>query len=180
MSAGERVDGFTLGFWDGSYPDEDIDAIARLQDVMNSAPRDSLDMEDMHFTPDQLRQMEQMFAASGIIRLTAYVREQATGAFAGFTEVLVRPNRPTIIDQGGTGVFPEYRGHGLGRRLKAAMLDRIAREHPEARFIRTGNADSNAPMLKINTELGFKPYSADVVWQVPVAKARAYLEGRRT
>ena len=171
----ERAAGFTLGAWDGPYPDDQLDAIAALNDVMNTAPREKLDMEDMHFTPEQIRQMEQQMAASGTQRWTLYVSEAASGRFAGFTEVVWNPNRPQVVSQGGTGVFPEFRGKGLGRWLKAAMLDRVLRERPEARFVRTGNADSNAAMLGINEALGFQPYISRCVWQLETEKARAYL-----
>jgi mycothiol synthase len=103
------------------------------------------------------------------------VRESATGNFAGYTEVFWNPNRPEIIGQGMTGVFPEYRNRGLGRWLKAAMLEKIFQERPQARVVRTGNADINAPMLKINTELGFKPYISHCTWQVESAQVAAYL-----
>lgn len=171
----ERAAGFTLGVWDGPYPEDQIEAIAALNDVMNTAPRGDLDMEDMHFTPEQIRQMEQQMAAAGTQRWTLYASEAATGRFAGFTEVWWNPNRPQIVSQGGTGVFPEFRGKGLGRWLKAAMLDRIGRERPEARFVRTGNADSNAAMLGINEALGFQPYISRCVWQLETDKALAYL-----
>jgi hypothetical protein len=42
--------------------------------------------------------------------------------------------------------------------------------------VRTGNADTNAAMLKINTELGFKPYTADALWQVEIEKVMGYLD----
>jgi GNAT superfamily N-acetyltransferase len=74
-----------------------------------------------------------------------------------------------------TGVFPQYRNKGLGRWLKAAMLERVMRERPEVKVVRTGNADSNAAMLKINHELGFKPYMASAIWQVELDKVREYL-----
>ena len=174
-----RAAGFALGVWDGPYPDDQLEAIAALNDVMNTAPRGDLDMDDMHFTPAQIRQMEQQMAASGTQRWTLYVIEGETGRFAGFTEVFWNPNRPEIVGQGATGVFPEFRGKGLGRWLKAAMLDRIRRERPEAKFVRTGNADSNAAMLGINEALGFQPYISRCVWQLETDKALAYLQSTR-
>lgn len=171
----QRAAGFMLGFWDGAYPDDQLDAIAKLTDVMNTAPRENLDMEDMHFTPDQIRQQEKTMAATGTQHWTVYAAETATGRFAGFTEVTWNPNRPEIVSQGGTGVFPEFRGLGLGRWLKAAMLARILEARPGAKFVRTGNADSNAAMLGINHALGFTPYLSRCVWQLEVGKALAYL-----
>ena len=171
----ERATGFTLGSWDGPYPEDQIEAIAALNEVMNTAPREKLDMEDMHFTPEHLRQMEQGMVAAGTQRWTLYAAEAGTGRFAGFTEVYWNPNRPLVVSQGGTGVFPEFRDRGLGRWMKAAMLDRVLRERPQAEFVRTGNADSNAAMLGINQALGFKPYLSHCIWQLDTEKALGYL-----
>ncbi len=171
----ERAAGFALSFWDGPYPEDQLGAIAALNEVMNTAPREKLDMEDMHFTPEHLRQMEQGMVAAGTQRWTLYACKGETGRFAGFTEVWWNPNRPLVVSQGGTGVFPEFRGRGLGRWMKAAMLDRVLRERPQAGFVRTGNADSNAAMLGINEALGFKPYLSHCVWQVETEKVLAYV-----
>lgn len=176
----QRTDAFELGVWMGPYPAAYLDEIAALTDVMNSAPRDQLEVEDFHMTPDQLRQQEQSLQATGTERWTVYVVERATGKFAGFSEVFWNANRPTILGQGSTGVFPAYRNRGLGRWLKAAMLAKVLRERPAVKFIRTGNADSNAAMLKINQELGFQPYRSHCVWQVETTQAAAYLNQHRT
>jgi GNAT superfamily N-acetyltransferase len=169
---------YELDFWDGPYPEAELDNVIALHRVMNTAPRGDLEMEDFNITAEQLRQGEQHMQATGRERWTAYVRHRTTGSFAGFTELVWNPNRPETVGQDGTGVFPEHRGHGLGKWLKAAMLERLLRERPSVKDVRTGNADSNAPMLKINTDLGFKPYISNAAWQVPVETVRAYLQRR--
>ena len=56
------------------------------------------------------------------------------------------------------------------------MIDKVLRERPEVALVRTGNANENAPMLKINTEMGFKPYRAATMWQVATEKVDTYLK----
>lgn len=168
---------FDLGWWEGPYPEEKLADIVALHEVMNQQPYDDLEVEDFHITGEQLRQIEANLAAQDVTRWTLYVQEKATGKLAGYTEMMFLPERPAVASQGDTGVFPEYRGKGLGRWLKAAMLARVVAERPSVHFVRTGNADSNAAMLKINRELGFQPYLSQTIWQVETAKVRAYLDG---
>ncbi|MDP9316811.1 MAG: GNAT family N-acetyltransferase [Chloroflexota bacterium] len=173
--AGERAAGFELGLWVGPYPAEHLAAVVSLHEVMNTEPRDDLDVEDFHVTPEHIRQMEQSMVASGTERWTMYARERATGAFVGFTEVFWNANRAALLFQGATAVAPSYRGRGLGRWLKAAMLEKVLQERPMVRFVRTGNADSNDPMLHINHALGYKPFMSECVWQVETAQVAHYL-----
>jgi mycothiol synthase len=112
--APERASDFILGFWSGPYPEDQLEAVARLVEVMNQAPRDRLDVEDDHFTPEKLRQVEELILAMGTERWTMYVREKTTGKLAGFTEVFWNPNRGHLVQQGDTGVFPQYRNRRWG------------------------------------------------------------------
>jgi mycothiol synthase len=173
--AQERAAGFEIGLWDGPYPESDLEAIAKLMRVMNEAPHGDLDVEDFNFTPEQIRDIEAQQLSGGRKRWTMYARERETGNFAGYTVLILDSARPEIIQQGDTGVLPGYRNKGLGRWLKAAMLEKVLAVWPAGRFVRTGNADSNAPMLHINEALGFRPYMAETVWQVPVASVKEAL-----
>ncbi len=168
-------DEFELGLWEGPYPEEELDAIVKLREVMNTEPRDNLEIEDVHWTREQLRQIEASLAEQKTERWTMYVREKKTGNLAGYTEVFWSPFEPETLYQGDTGVFPEYRGHGLGKWLKAAMLEKVLRDRPQVKRVRTGNATSNASMLKINYELGFRPYKQWTTWQVELEKVLEYL-----
>lgn len=166
---------FELGFWEGPYPEDQLPAIAELYDLTNQQPHGDLEIEAMKMTPEQLRQMEQNTFANGKQRWTFHLVDRATGKFVGYTETVWNPNRPELLYQDMTGVFPQYRNRGLGRWLKAAMLDKVLKERPQVKFVRTGNADSNVAMLKINTELGFKPYMANALWQMDLQKVLDYL-----
>jgi GNAT superfamily N-acetyltransferase len=166
---------FDLSLWQGPYPEDRLEEIVALHEVMNQQPYDDLDVEEFHITGEQLRQIEANLVAQGVERWTFYVQERASGKLAGYTEMMFLPDRPAVASQGDTGVFPEFRGKGLGRWLKAVMLEKVLAERPSVHFIRTGNADSNTAMLKINRELGFKPHLSQTIWQVETGKVRGYL-----
>lgn len=171
--------GFELLFWDGAFPDEHLLAFTTLFAVMNTVPRGNLEIEDFVFTPDLLRLMEQSWFTQGLKHWTLVVRELTTGNLVGYTDITWNPKQPQIVHQQHTGVLATHRDLGLGRWLKAAMLEKIQFEVPQARFIRTNNADMNAPMLKINVELGFKPHVAQAQWQVNTNQVRTYFERER-
>lgn len=169
---------FDVGLWEGAYPEQNLETVVRMKNVMNTAPRDDLKLEDRQWTAEQLRQIDSSLRKRGIERWTLYARHRESAEVAGYTEVFWNPKQPETLQQGDTGVFPEYRGRKLGRWLKAAMLEKVRRDRPEVRRIRTGNANSNAAMLKINVEMGFKPYKSSTVWQVELDQALEYLGDR--
>ena len=132
-------------------------------------------MDDINYTPALMQQFDDEQRLGGDQRWTLYAVHRGEGRLAGITEVYWNPNRPRILWQGFTGVMPAYRGRGLGRWLKAEMLIRILRDRPQVQVIRAGNADSNAPMLKINRALGFQRYVVWATWQVELEAVDRFL-----
>ena len=173
--AQERAGDYELVVWEGPYPETDIHTILEMKEVMNTSPRDDMDVEDVTWTVEQVRKLEAAMLQRGDERWTMVARHQESGQIAGYTEVYWNPLRPEILGQGDTAVFPQYRGLGIGRWLKAAMVEKVLRERPEVKRIRTGNAASNAPMLKINHEIGFTLYRTASVWQIELEKVKQYL-----
>jgi mycothiol synthase len=173
-----RAEGYSLVAADGAYPDDLVEQIVDLSAVMNTAPRDDLDMEDERPTVKHAREWEETNLPLGIERWYLAARRDGTGELVGWTEVGWWPTFPTTVWQWGTGVRPEHRGHAIGKWLKAVMLQRILDERPQAIDIRTTNADSNDAMLGINNALGFRKYHTHLWWQLPIDRARAYLAER--
>ena len=166
-----RAHHYRLEMIDGAFPDHLRADAATFHHIMQTAPRDGLDMADVLLEADQVGELDQALLAAGRMRWTALVRDH-TGACVGGTEVTFEPQRPTVVLQQNTGIDPAHRGFGLAKWAKAATLERIRDERPEAERVRTANALSNAPMLAINDALGFKVTSSRTEWQVHVGEVR--------
>ncbi len=173
--ARERASEYELLFIPSPMPEEHLEAFCELWQVMNTAPRDDYEEEDEVLTPEVLRDMEAKDEAKERTSLVYVARHEPSGEFAGFTMVTRHRLQPDLIWQGDTAVDPAHRNQGLGRWLKAAMALHLREHDPDVRRIDTYNAGSNAPMLSINVEMGFKPIMIETVWQGDVATLRERL-----
>ncbi|HEV2249948.1 MAG TPA: GNAT family N-acetyltransferase [Candidatus Limnocylindria bacterium] len=164
--------GYRLERIDGVVPQRLMQAYLDSSNGMNDAPKGDLKMADWKLTEEQVHDRESWFEQVGVEWWLILAIHEATGQGAGFTEVTYDPKQPWVIWQQGTAVIDPHRGHKLGLWMKAAMLDRILRERPMAKLIRTGNANTNEQMLGINTQLGFRLAWQSTLWQVPIADAK--------
>lgn len=161
-----QEDRFRLFWVDGPWPEELRPEVVSLTIVMNDAPFGDLDLNDQQFTVGALIGFEDELRSRKIDRITAVVEEVATCRLVGFTQVFINPSFPDLLQQGDTGVFPEFRGLGLGKWLKAEMVLRVMAERGEITRIRTENASANAPMLAINHAMGFTHHHTNTIWQI--------------
>jgi len=145
----------------------------QLAALLNTMPFDDLDHGEVVITAAQLRNWYERMDLLQEVHHLVLTREP-DGTISGMTDVAWAPHRPTIVEQMFTGVRPETRGRGIGKWIKALMLDRIHRRYPEVEWISTGNANSNGPMLAINHKLGFREYRAGIGYQM----SRDQLAGR--
>ncbi len=173
--AAERAGDYEVMFLSSPIEDEYLAQMVEVMEVMNTAPLEDMEEDPFHWTAEELRDIEKREAAKNRTLLTCVARHKSTGQFAGYTMVAMQGYHPKVADQWDTGVHPDHRNLGLGRWVKATMLDRIFNEYPQTEIIETENAESNEPMLNINVALGFKPSFEQVIHQGPTAAALEYL-----
>ncbi|MHA2309095.1 MAG: N-acetyltransferase family protein [Candidatus Heimdallarchaeaceae archaeon] len=161
-----------------SIPEEIIEQFSRVYtETYNQQPWGGLDDVALKFSPKYFRHRVKALTetkSQWIVFLTI----EEDGKISGLTEMIYNPNLRTLITQELTGVKQEYRGRGLGKRLKAAMLLKIKEDFPEVTTIRTENATSNAPMLSINERLGFKFFRESIEAQITLEKLNQYLSSK--
>jgi GNAT superfamily N-acetyltransferase len=100
------------------------------------------------------------------------------GTVAGLSEAGWDLRAPNIVRQQLTAVARSWRGRGVGRALKAAMLRQVQEAHPEATVIGTNNAEVNAPILSINARVGFKVAWRNLDYQVTRDALDEWANGR--
>ena len=175
--AEERASEYELLYMEAPYPDEVLQKYCDLFLIMNTAPREAFEAEDEVLTPEVWRDTEAKELAGGNALHLCVAVHKPSGDFAGYTVIKTQGLEPDQAWQWDTGVDPAHRNKGLGRWLKAAMIDKLAADYPEVDRIDTYNAGSNEPMLNINIAMGFKPILLTNAWQGDLAKARELLGG---
>jgi GNAT superfamily N-acetyltransferase len=152
--------------YDGRLPESMLDDYCpQLSSLLNTMPFEDLDHGEIVETPAMLKEWFARMDMAGEAGHWMLTREP-NGLISGITDMYYAPYRPTIVHQGFTGVRPEARGRGLGKWLKAAMAIHLHELYPDAVWFTTDNARSNAPMLAINTKMGFKTYRVGSEYQI--------------
>ncbi len=173
-----RAAGYRLEFVSGRTPPDLADRVAAVFNVMNTAPRENLDVSDTPVTAELVRQYEDAILAAGDQMWAYYAVEESSGRFVGLTNITMRRGESDRVHVGDTGVERAHRGHALGKWLKAEMTRRILVELPDVRWVITSNAGSNDAMLGINAELGFRTTAVTTTWQIPTDRLLVQLAGR--
>lgn len=176
VSGPVRAPGYRLEFVVGRTPPDLAEQVAQIHNVMNTAPREDMDVSDTLVTTDLLAEFESAAEATGRQQWAYYAVEEASGRFVGLTDIWLEPGIPDRVWVGDTGVEPAHRGRSLGKWLKAAITRKILDERPGTRWVITWNAGSNDAMLAINRQLGFRTAVVHTTWQIPAIELRAQLE----
>jgi RimJ/RimL family protein N-acetyltransferase len=82
---------------------------------------------------------------------------------------------PARVHQSFTAVAAPWRGQGVAKAVKAAMLLLVRERRPEVTTFTTYNAEANGPMLAINDRLGFRLHREERTYQLGVEALGAFV-----
>lgn len=171
--AWKKAAGYSLIQWcdgtGGDTPTDVLDGLAALlSNFFGDTPTGSLDVEELAYTPERLIADNTHAQAQNRFTINSAVRHDASGEVIGWTKAHVRPSAPHYGMQGITMVAADHRGHRLGNVLKTENLRYLRHVAPEIAIIDTGNADDNAPMIAVNTAIGYRPFQAGMYYQLKI------------
>ncbi len=152
--------------FEAPWPEEFMEDHCTLLKVMSTdEPAGDGEREEETWDLERLREADELLAARQVRKLAAVAQHVPSGRIVAFSEILLADDTPDHSWQGITVVHPVHRGHRLGLAIKIANLDVLAEQTPAVRFIRTGNAATNAPMIAVNDMMGFEIVGEGMFWQ---------------
>jgi RimJ/RimL family protein N-acetyltransferase len=164
--AARHSEGYTLRTVVGPIPDDLVPGFLTLYNLMNvEMPTGDIELEEGRRTPEVQAQQEDELRDQGRTRLTV-LAFAPDGQAVAYSNVTGAPDSDDPgIDQWATIVRPDHRGHRLGLAVKCALTRAIQESFPEAEYVRTQNAETNAPMVAINEALGFEVHTVEGEFQ---------------
>jgi GNAT superfamily N-acetyltransferase len=153
-----------LTWWD-DVPLEWREERARCAVQMSTdAPAGDVDVQQENWDADRVATMVEQLHAQGRRFVETVAVHRPTGRIAAFTDLVVPQHLPTMAFQWDTLVTSEHRGRRLGQLVKATNLRALRAGLPDVARVCTWNAVSNAPMLRVNRALGFRPVGRTTEW----------------
>ena len=95
--------------------------------------------------------------------------EKDSKKMIGLTNVSFYPEEDGYANQSITGIIPKYRNRGLGKYLKAVVLKKLLKDHPnEFKGLRTSISNENHVIIKITKLMGFRYQDHQVSYKLGI------------
>ena len=151
--------------------------IPQLNVMLNSQPLGTLELPPFRFDLEQIKAWyAHMDAHGGDHTMALLCAGDEIVAVSEASWVSILPDRAF---QNLTAASPAWRGRGLAKAVKARLLRAVCERRPSVRWIITSNANVNAAMLAINTQLGFARHQEVRTFQIALEVLETALSSRR-
>jgi mycothiol synthase len=147
--------GYRMARWISTAPAELLDSYALARSAIHDMPSADWSYRPPAWTAERIRRAEAELRDRSVEqRVVAAVHEES-GAAVGLTELEFYPHRPEFGYQQETAVLAAHRGLGLGRFIKAQMMNWVVEERPATTHVWTTTADENVHMRRVNEQIGY-------------------------
>jgi GNAT superfamily N-acetyltransferase len=159
------ADDYELVSWIGRCPEQYVEGLGRIDSqIFAEIPLGDVDLRPRTIDADFVRAREDRAIAQEHLLIRTIAVHRASGDVAANTLIYAHEGQDHA-DQAITIVDRAHRGHRLGLLTKLANLRQLREHHGYITAIWTGNADTNANMVAINDQLGFRPVDARVSYK---------------
>jgi GNAT superfamily N-acetyltransferase len=155
----------------GPIPAELAQGFCDLYNLMNvEMPTGEIELEAGRRTPEVQAHQDEELLEQGRTRLTvlAFAPDGDPVAYTSAVTGASDSDDPGV-DQWATIVRPDHRGHRLGLAVKTTLTRTLQEQFPDRTYVRTQNAETNAPMVAINEALGFEVHTVEGEFQRQLA-----------
>ncbi|WP_132157724.1 GNAT family N-acetyltransferase [Kribbella antiqua] len=150
-------EGYRLESWVGVVPDELAQTFTDARAGMDDAPQGDIAYGEDVWDVERTRNAAQVIEQRGEVLCTVAAVHEASGAIAGFTELVVPGDGKGDAQHYGTAVLPAHRRRGLALWMKSEQIRQTRQRFPDLDGLLTDTVDTNAPMQRVNAHLGYQP-----------------------
>ncbi len=155
--------GYRIEIWEDSIPTVYLDAIATIRTAASSdVPMGDLDHEPILWDWRRIQRNNQRDLLSSQI-ISVMICDQ-NGSPAGYSEVRRDRTYPAQVNQYLSLILPQYRGRGLAKLLKTALMTHLLDSWPDSQILSTENAVDNTAMIRVNKHFGFNITGQSLFW----------------
>ncbi len=178
-AGGDKVEGLAWEVHAGRVPLDRYEAlIPQLTVMLNSMPLGDLEIPPLRFNLVHIKAWYADMDARGGDHTMVLLN--AGAELVAVSEAVWASEFPDRVFQNLTAVTPAWRGRGLAKAVKARLLRAVRERRPGVRLVVTSNANVNAAMLAINTQLGFVQHRDVRTFQIARDAIDAALARRET
>lgn len=165
---------YSLKFYE-ILPDKLISSYCELFTLLIKEIPGNPDSENYKLEKTEFKDNEESLARRGIFEFKCllYNKEEK---LVGLTTLGINKNRLNIGYQHLTGLSKKYRGKGLGKYLKLAMLLKLEKDYPSLKKLETEIHIENRISIKMNESMGYKEKGHRKVYLIPRRRVENWLD----
>lgn len=158
-------------------PEEQLLAHTELfVQYINEMPTEHEPEKPFQMSVDEIKQ-DMLWQEENNVHVYTFALFDSAQRMIAHSNASISADDPSDVYQAMTGVNQEYRGRGLSRWLKAALFFKVGEDFPTNETMTTDMRAVNAPIQKVNAEMGYELHSSGNEFEISAQALAQYTAG---